>query len=62
MDPHRELQKVKTHKFMRKMLNGGKVIAYGGKTLPAEAGILPKLYGKGWVVVGDSASMVDVQS
>lgn len=62
LDPHRELQKLKTHPFLQKMLQGGKVIAYGGKTLPAGGWYsMPKLYGDGWVVVGDSASMVDVQ-
>ena len=62
LDPHRELQKLKTHPFLQKMLKGGKVIAYGGKTLPAGGWYsMPKLAGDGWMVVGDSASMVDVQ-
>lgn len=62
LDPHRELQKLKTHPFLQKMLKGGKVIAYGGKTLPAGGWYsMPKLAGNGWMVAGDSASMVDVQ-
>jgi electron-transferring-flavoprotein dehydrogenase len=62
LDPHRELQKLKTHPFMRKMLQGGKVISYGGKTLPSGGWFaVPKLYGPGWAVTGDSASLVDVQ-
>lgn len=62
LDPHRELQKLKTHPFLQKMLKGGKVIAYGGKTLPAGGWYsMPKLSGDGWMVCGDSASMVDVQ-
>ena len=62
LDPHRELQRLKTHPFMQKMLQGGKVITYGGKTLPAGGWYsMPKLYGDGWMVIGDSASMVDVQ-
>lgn len=62
LDPHRELQRLKTHPWMRKMLEGGQVVAYGGKTLPAGGFYaMPKLSGDGWVVVGDSASMVDVQ-
>ncbi len=61
-DPHRELQRLKTHPFINKMLEGGKVIAYGGKTLPAGGWYsMPKLYHDGMMVVGDSASMVDVQ-
>jgi electron-transferring-flavoprotein dehydrogenase len=62
LDPHRELQKLKTHPFLRKMLAGGKVVSYGGKTLPAGGWYsMPKLYGDGFLVCGDSASMVDVQ-
>lgn len=62
LDPHRELQKLKTHPFLQSMLKGGKVIAYGGKTLPAGGWYsMPKLYGDGFMVCGDSASMVDVQ-
>ncbi len=62
LDPHRELQKLKLHPFISKMIEGGKVIAYGGKTLPAGGWFsIPKLFGNGWVVCGDSASLVDVQ-
>lgn len=62
LDPHRELQKLKTHPFIANMIKGGKVVAYGGKTLPAGGWYsMPKLYGDGWMVCGDSASMVDVQ-
>lgn len=61
-DPHRELQKLKTHPFVAKMIEGGKVVAYGGKTLPAGGWYsMPKLYSDGMMVVGDTASMVDVQ-
>jgi electron-transferring-flavoprotein dehydrogenase len=62
LDPHRELQKLKKHPFIADMLKGGKVIAYGGKTLPAGGWFsIPKLAGHGWMVCGDSASLVDVQ-
>lgn len=62
LDPHKELQKLKTHPFIANMIKGGKVVAYGGKTLPAGGWYsMPKLYGDGWMVCGDSASMVDVQ-
>lgn len=62
LDPHRELQKLKTHPWIAKMIAGGKVVAYGGKTLPAGGYYsMPKLAGDGWMVCGDSASMVDVQ-
>lgn len=62
LDPHRELQKLKTHPFIAEMIKGGKVLAYGGKTLPAGGWYsMPKLFGDGFMVCGDSASMVDVQ-
>ncbi len=62
LDPHRELQKLKTHPFIADKIKGGKVLAYGGKTLPAGGWYsMPKLYGDGFMVCGDSASMVDVQ-
>ncbi len=61
-DPHRELQKLKAHPFIYSMIEGGQVIAYGGKTLPAGGWYsMPKLYGNGFMVLGDSASMVDVK-
>ena len=61
-DPHRMLQQLKTHPFIYDMIKGGKVIAYGGKSLPA-GGLfsMPKLYHDGMMVIGDSASMVDVK-
>jgi electron-transferring-flavoprotein dehydrogenase len=62
LDPHRELQILKTHPFVQSMIKGGRVVAYGGKTLPAGGWYsMPKLYGNGFMVCGDSASMVDVQ-
>ena len=61
-DPHRELQKLKQHPFVADMIRGGKVIAYGGKTIPAGGWYsMPKLYHDGMMVMGDTASMVDVQ-
>lgn len=61
-NPHRELQRLKTHPFIADMIKGGKVIAYGGKCLPAGGWYsMPKLYGDGFMVAGDCASMVDVQ-
>ncbi len=61
-DPHRLLQQLKTHPFIYDMIKGGKVVAYGGKSLPAGGWYsMPKLYHDGCMVVGDSASMVDVK-
>ena len=62
LDVHRELQKLKTHPFMQKLLKDGQVISYGGKTLPAGGWFsMPKLYHDGMMVAGDSAAMVDVK-
>ena len=61
-DPHRNLQQLKTHPIVYNMIKGGQVIAYGGKTLPAGGWYsMPKLYHDGCMVIGDSASMVDVK-
>ncbi len=61
-DPHRELQRLKTHPFIMNMIKGGKVIAYAGKTLPAGGWYsMPKLYHDGMLVCGDTAMMVDVK-
>ncbi|HVK60268.1 MAG TPA: electron transfer flavoprotein-ubiquinone oxidoreductase [Bdellovibrionales bacterium] len=61
-DPHRLLQQLKTNPFVFDLIKGGKVIAYGGKTLPAGGWYsMPKLYHDGMMVIGDSASMVDVK-
>lgn len=62
LDVHRELQKLKTHPFMRKLLKDGTVVSYGGKTLPAGGWFsMPKLYHHGMMVCGDAAAMVDVK-
>ncbi|MDW8190420.1 MAG: electron transfer flavoprotein-ubiquinone oxidoreductase [Pseudobdellovibrionaceae bacterium] len=62
LDPHRELQRLKTHPFIMEMIQGGQVLAYGGKTIPAGGWYsIPQLSGEGWMVCGDSASLVDVQ-
>jgi electron-transferring-flavoprotein dehydrogenase len=62
LDPHRELQKLKTHPFMQKLLKGGQVISYGGKTLPAGGWFsMSKLYHHGMMACGDTVSMVDVK-
>jgi electron-transferring-flavoprotein dehydrogenase len=62
LDPHRELQKLKTHPFIASLIAGGHVVAYGGKTLPAGGFYsMPQLFGDGFMVCGDSAGLVDVQ-
>ncbi len=61
-DPHYNLQLLKTHPKIRAMLEGGKMIEYGAKTIP-EGGwdAIPKLQMPGAMLVGDSASLLDAQ-
>ena len=59
---HDVLQEFKTHPFLRKLLEGGKRVAWGAKTLPSGGywGMPDKLTAPGMCIAGDSASMVNV--
>jgi electron-transferring-flavoprotein dehydrogenase len=59
---HDLLQELKTHPFIRKILEGGKRVAWGAKTIPSGGyWSMPKrLSVPGMVICGDSASMVNV--
>ncbi len=59
-DYHALMQLWKTHPFLRELLEGGKMLRYGAKTVP-EGGYwsLPKCWGDGWLVLGDSAGFLD---
>ena len=52
VDPHHELQLLKSHPWIKNILEGAEILAYGSKTLP-EGGIysLPKLYVDGAMLV-----------
>jgi electron-transferring-flavoprotein dehydrogenase len=58
-DIHAALQVYKQHKTVRRIIEGGKLIEYGAKTLP-EGGLfsLPKLYIDGALIVGDAAGFL----
>jgi electron-transferring-flavoprotein dehydrogenase len=60
--PHDALQLMKTHPFIEKMLEGGKRVAWGAKTIPSGGYFaMPKrLAVPGMVVAGDAASMVNI--
>lgn len=60
LDPQAQLQKMKTNPYLKSMLEGGKLIAYGAKTIP-EGGLfsMPKLYADGVLIVGDSAGFLN---
>ncbi len=59
---HDALQLLKTHPFIKKLLEGGKRVAWGAKTLPSGGYFaMPKrLAVPGMVIAGDAASMVNV--
>jgi electron-transferring-flavoprotein dehydrogenase len=60
LDPHHEFQRYKTHPAIRKLLEGGKMIAAGAKAIP-EGGYysMPRAYGDGFLIVGDSAGYLN---
>jgi electron-transferring-flavoprotein dehydrogenase len=59
---HDALQEFKTHSFVRKILDGGKRVAWGAKTIPSGGyWSMPKrLSTPGMVVCGDAAGMVNI--
>ena len=62
IDPHHELQLLKSHPWIKNILKDAEILAYGSKTLP-EGGIysLPKLYVDGAMLIGDSAGFLNGQ-
>lgn len=62
IDPHAEFQKFKTHPEIAKLLEGGKMLKYGAKTINAGGWhTMPKLYADGVLLVGDCASFLNGQ-
>ncbi len=62
-DPHAALQVYKKHPFVAKILEKGRILKYGAKTIP-EGGLysLPQLYLDGAMIVGDSAGFLSMPS
>jgi electron-transferring-flavoprotein dehydrogenase len=61
-DPHEAFQKWKTHPFIRRILEGGKLVRYGAKTIPAGGWYaMPRNYVDGGLIIGDSGSFLDAQ-
>src|SRR6202451_4143970 len=61
-DPHEAFQKWKTHPHIKKILDGGKLVRYGAKSLPAGGWYsMPRNYVDGGLIVGDSGSFLDSQ-
>ena len=61
-DPHEAFQKYKTHPFLKRILDGGKLVRYGAKTIPYGGWYaMPRTYVDGGLIIGDSASFLDSQ-
>lgn len=59
-DPHNELQRMKQHPLISRMLCGAKLLRYGAKAIP-EGGIfaMPRLFADGLMIVGDSGGFLN---
>ena len=61
-DPHAAFQKWKTHPFVKKILDGGKLVRYGAKSLPYGGWYaMPRNTVDGVLMIGDSGSFLDSQ-
>src|SRR5918912_853258 len=62
LDPHAEFQRFKQHPFVAKLLEGGKLLRYGAKTIAAGGYFaMPQLYADGVLLVGDCAGFLNSQ-
>jgi electron-transferring-flavoprotein dehydrogenase len=62
LDPQHVLQDFKKHPFIAKLLEGGKMIRYGAKSLPYGGWwAIPPVAGDGWMILGDSAGFLNSQ-
>ena len=62
LDPQHVLQQFKKHPFIAKLLEGGKMIRYGAKSLPYGGWwCIPPVAGDGWLILGDSAGFLNSQ-
>lgn len=61
-DPHAAFQRYKTHPFLKRVLDGGKMVRYGAKTVPYGGWYsVPRTYVDGGLIIGDSASLLNSQ-
>src|SRR3954471_5828884 len=62
IDPQKVLQRFKQHPFIASLLEGGKMIRYGAKSLPYGGwNAIPPVSGDGWMILGDSAGFLNSQ-
>jgi electron-transferring-flavoprotein dehydrogenase len=61
-DPHATFQTWKTHPFVKKILEGGKLVRYGAKSLPYGGWYaMPRNTVDGVLIIGDSGGFLDSQ-
>jgi electron-transferring-flavoprotein dehydrogenase len=61
-DPHAAFQEWKTHPFVKSLLEGGKLVRYGAKSLPYGGWYaMPRNTVDGVLIIGDSGSFLDSQ-
>jgi electron-transferring-flavoprotein dehydrogenase len=61
-DPHAAFQRYKTHPFLEHVLQNGKMVRYGAKTVPYGGWYsMPRTYVDGGLIIGDSASLLNSQ-
>ncbi|NOT32185.1 MAG: electron transfer flavoprotein-ubiquinone oxidoreductase [Planctomycetes bacterium] len=61
LDPHALFTQWKQHPAVAGLLAGGEILRYGAKTIPGGGYFsMPKLYGDGFVLVGDTAGFVNM--
>jgi electron-transferring-flavoprotein dehydrogenase len=62
LDPHAEFQRFKQHPHIARLLEGGKMIRYGAKTIAAGGPFaMPQIYADGVLLVGDCAGFLNSQ-
>jgi electron-transferring-flavoprotein dehydrogenase len=62
LDPQHVLQTFKKHPFIAHLLEGGKMVRYGAKSLTYGGWYaMPPLAGDGWMIIGESGGMVNSQ-
>ncbi len=61
-DPHEAFQKFKTHPFVRRIIEGGKLVRYGAKSMPAGGWYsMTRNFVDGALVIGDSGGFLNAQ-
>ncbi|HZS43707.1 MAG TPA: electron transfer flavoprotein-ubiquinone oxidoreductase [Blastocatellia bacterium] len=61
-DPQKNFQKFKTHPYIKSLIEGGKMVGYGGKTITMGGyWSKPKPYAEGLLLTGESAGLLNSQ-